>query len=208
VSFATRLLFANPGAQVSSALSGALTTPGAKGAASPDIASAYDALATIIAPSGGLSTVSFTGIPQTGYSHLQLRVFARNNTGGGTAHDTAQIRMNNDSGSNYNHHVFYGSSSVGSYAWGAGTGGYAWEVAQSASRANTFAINIIDIIDYAATNKAKVWRSLTGLDMNDTGGNFSFISGVWLNNSAINRIDFILPQTAAENTQFALYGVK
>jgi hypothetical protein len=117
--------------------------------------------------------------------------------------------MNNDSGANkYNHHVFYGSGSAGSYAWGASTGGYAWEVAQSATLANTFAVNIIDIIDYAATNKQKVWRSLTGLDMNDSGGNFSFISGVWLDTAAINRIDFILPQTAAPNTQFALYGVK
>ena len=33
----------------------------------------YDALATVTVPSGGLSSITFAGIPTTGYSHLQIR---------------------------------------------------------------------------------------------------------------------------------------
>jgi hypothetical protein len=40
----------------------------------------YDALGTVTVPSGGLSSVTFAGIPQTGYSHLQVRIMAVTNT--------------------------------------------------------------------------------------------------------------------------------
>jgi hypothetical protein len=72
VSFATRLLSANPGAQVSSALSGSLTTPGAKGAFVPLNLGSYDALGTVTVGVGGLSSITFSGIPQNGYSHFIL----------------------------------------------------------------------------------------------------------------------------------------
>ena len=37
----------------------------------------YDALATVTVPSGGVSSITFSAIPQTGYSHLQLRTMVR-----------------------------------------------------------------------------------------------------------------------------------
>jgi len=36
---------------------------------------AMDALATVTVPSGGVSSITFSALPQTGYSHLQLRSF-------------------------------------------------------------------------------------------------------------------------------------
>jgi hypothetical protein len=172
------------------------------------IPSSYESIATVTVGSGGASSVSFASIPST-YAHLQLRIISRDSTGGGTGHNTCQVRMNSDTGSNYNHHVLYGDGgSAGAYAWGNLTAGYAYETAQSGNASNIFSPSVIDILDYTNTNKNTTWRSLTGLELNNTSGNFSFISGVWLNTSAINRIDFILPQPVAQYSQFALYGIK
>jgi len=174
----------------------------------PRVTNSFESISTVTVGSGGASSISFSSIPST-YKHLQIRILSRDSTGGGTGHNTCQIRMNSDTGSNYNHHVFYGDGSVaGAYAWGTGTGGYAYETSQSGNASNIFSPSIVDILDYANTNKNKTWRSLAGLELNNTSGNFSMISGVWLNTSAINRIDFVLPQPVAQYSQFALYGIK
>ena len=53
---------------------------------------AYDALATVTVGSGGVSSITFAGIP-TGYKHLQIRQIAKStNTGG-----YILLRPNNDS---------------------------------------------------------------------------------------------------------------
>ena len=67
---------------------------------------AYDALATVTVPSGGVASIEFAGIP-TGYKHLQLRLLTRTNRA--DTNDFMTIRFNGDSGSNYAYHSLYGN---------------------------------------------------------------------------------------------------
>jgi hypothetical protein len=176
-------------------------------------ASAFDALSTVIVPSGGLSSITFAGIPQTGYSHLQLRVFAKTNRAT-FGRDDYVLRFNNDSSSAYAVHYLFGDgATVTSAAYLSQTstaGGY---IAANGG-ANFFGGGVTDILDYTNTNKYKTTRNLTGVDHNGTiaslGGIVNLTSGLWMNLSSINRIDVLQSNGTGflEFSHFALYGVK
>lgn len=173
---------------------------------------AYDALATVTVPSGGVSSVTFSGIP-TGYKHLELRMFAQTNRATyGT--DYSLMRINGDSGSNYSRHYLYGDgSSVG--AGGTTSGNYAMAPVTGTTTASNFSASIISFLDYASTNKNKTIRALTGDDVNGTvagyGGELYLLSSSWLNSSsAISSITFTVNSGGifTQYSSFALYGIK
>jgi hypothetical protein len=171
---------------------------------------AYDSLATVTVPSGGLASVTFAGIPQT-YKHLQIRGIAKNGT---TAGDTTTIlaQFNGDTTyTNYfGRHLLYGDGSTAAAAANNSsgfTGGAAGSIA-SQSTSNIFAASIIDILDYSNTSKNKTVRTLAGFDYNGSGG-INFISSLWINTSAITSITLKpFVDTFAQYSQFSLYGVK
>jgi hypothetical protein len=68
---------------------------------------------------------------------------------------------------------------------------------------------VVDILDYANTNKYKTVRSLGGIDNNGSGF-LMYNSGLWMNTSAITSLSFTFdsPNTFTEYTQFALFGIK
>ena len=66
---------------------------------------AYDALASVSVPSGGLASVTFAGIP-TDYKHLEIRMFAKF-----TVLTSGRVRFNNDSSAIYSGHSFHGAGS-------------------------------------------------------------------------------------------------
>jgi hypothetical protein len=69
---------------------------------------------------------------------------------------------------------------------------------------------IFDILDYTNTNKYKTVRMLGGVDFNGSG-EVDFMSGLWLNTSAITRIDFLPSYQSTQFQQyssFALYGIR
>jgi hypothetical protein len=162
---------------------------------------AYESIATI-SPSS--ASVSFTSIPST-YQHLQIRYLARV-TSAITLGDV-NIRFNNDSGSNYAWHFLRGSGAAVSVSAGTSTTSIqANDILTGANSAsNVFAMGIIDIHDYASTTKNKTARLFTGNDQNGSGYS-SLSSGLWMNTSAINRID--ITQTFASGSVFSLYGIK
>jgi hypothetical protein len=169
----------------------------------------YDALATYTVPSGGVSSITFAGLPTGGqYSHLQIRLIAR--TANGNNNDLIYYRFNDDSGSNYSWHYLQGDGS------NPGTGGatsqskiYTWSSSASNSAASSFGAEIIDILDYASTSKYKTLKNLGGVD-NNGSGNINLTSGLWMNTNPINSIT--ITNYSATNfsqyTQFSLYGVK
>lgn len=168
---------------------------------------AYDALATVTVPSGGLTSVTFAGIP-TGYKHLQIRTITRESTG---TIGQQFLRFNGDTGNNYSIHTLTGNgSSAGTTA---SAGGSQNKIncgikPGSSDLANTFGAAVIDILDYASTTKNKTVRTLSGVDTNGAG--YAWMSsGAWYNTSAITSIVFIA-ETAdfAQYSQFALFGVK
>ena len=171
------------------------------------IPSNFESIATVTVGAGGSSSISFTSIPST-YKHLQIRGIERavNNVSG----DDPYLRVNSDSGNTYSWHRLTGSGAAAS-SYGAGTQPqirYAYNTADGSYSANTFSAFVIDILDYADTNKYKTLRSLAGSD-NNGSGYINLISGLWQSTSAITRID-LYPYSGNWNqySSFALYGVK
>ena len=170
--------------------------------------SGYDALATVTVPSGGLSSITFSGIP-TGYRHLQLRILTRAtyvpppDTGG-------ILNFNGDNGSNYSWHRMYGDG--GTPAVGASANASFARIDRmsgGSTTSNVFGAMIVDILDYADTSKNKVVRSIGGYDANGTGW-IGLNSAVWRNNAAISSITFANADSTnlVQHTRAALYGVK
>ena len=195
MSFATRLLLANPGAQVSSALTGALTTPGAKGvfnSFSP--ASSYDALATILVPSGGLTSITFDGFPQTGYDHLQLRFSAL-----GTIDPTITLNGANPDAA----HGFYGDGASAS-APNMNTYKQYLDYALQLSASNPM-VCVIDFLDYTNTSINRTIRYVEGQDRNGSG-EIMLHSKLWVSTQELRT--FTISAEIAQYSLFSLYGVK
>ena len=170
----------------------------------------YDALATVTVPSGGVSSITFAGIPQTGYSHLQVRILGRSD--GATGNSWAYYTFNNDGGTNYSSHYLQGDGSTASANAQVGSGSNTEIRANDFPRADAttgiFGAAIVDIFDAFSTTKNKTVRALGGNDRNGSG-RISLYSGAWYSTAAINSIK-VTPQTNnwVQYTQIALYGVK
>ena len=166
---------------------------------------AYDSIATTTVGGGGSATVTFSSIPST-YTHLQVRVTAQ--SARANAIDYFNMRVNSDTGSNYYAHLLYGNgTSASAYATGTDTKlDFSQWVASSAT--SVFGTAVIDVLDYADTNKNKTVRCLNGYDANGSGIT-QLASGLWTNTSAITSLSFYFSNAnVAQYSSFALYGIK
>jgi hypothetical protein len=156
------------------------------------------------------TTVVFDNIPAN-YTHLQIRGIVRSDRSG-NAQDTLRIRYNSDSGTNYASHHLEGNGSIATYDNFSNTATpWAGIISAATATSGVFGGIVIDILDYASTSKAKVLRSLSGLDNNDTNGRFYFSSSLWTtSNAAISKIELAptYGTNFVSNTSFALYGIK
>ena len=172
------------------------------------VPTSYESIATTTVGGGGSATVTFSSIPAT-YTHLQIRSIQRATAGAGNGEDQNALIFNGDTSSNYSRHNIYGTGSV------AGANGTASDIQisiadspRNGATANAFGVGIIDILDYANTNKYKTIKSLDGCDLNGAGV-IIFGSGSWRNTAAITSITITAYNTAfAQYSQFALYGIK
>lgn len=170
----------------------------------------FFSIATVNVGTDNPTTITFSSIPST-YTHLQIRGISR--CGRTDGDDNYILRFNSDTGNNYAHHKVYGTGSTVTAASTSSTSGINLDFAISSSYIGTsnFAPIILDILDYANTNKYKTVRYLTGFDSN--GGNrdrISFASGLWQSTSAITSITLLADasQTLSQYTTLALYGIK
>jgi hypothetical protein len=162
----------------------------------------YDSIATTTVGAGGASTITFSSVPST-YKHLQVRAFGKV----GTA-TNVRFRLNSDtSTSTYSYHYLYGDGSTPSAGNGTGTGNFGPGYVGYMSSNAQFGSFVIDILDYANTNKYKTARSLLGVDANGSG-NIMLSSSVWLNTAAVSNLEIYAAYNFAEYSSFALYGVK
>lgn len=165
------------------------------------VSGSYESIATFNG-TGSSNTITFSSIPST-YKHLQFRIFSLS-TG---AADWVNIRMNNDSTTaNYYGHKLYGN---GTSAVATSMTGQPYLYLQYIGGSTTQPSGtVLDILDYANTNKNKTTRLLFGWDTNG-GGEVDLVSGLYSQTAAINRVDFILSSSNfATATQIALYGIK
>ena len=172
--------------------------------------SSFESIQTVTVGGGGAANIEFTSIPAT-YAHLQIRGILK---GSDTADDRTSIvvQYNNDTGSNYARHLVGGNGSsmfldqVASTTARAG----ARLISSYASYASMFTTLVIDILDYANTNKYTTTRTLGGFDTN--GGSFQEIvlgNFLWQNTAAISTIKLVPGGgNFVQYSQLALYGIK
>jgi len=169
------------------------------------VTSSYESIATL-SGTGSSGTISFTSIPAT-YKHLQVRAVAPVGN-----YITGKLQFNSDTGSNYTRHTLLGNGGGTAQATNSGASQTYIQIANDNGygRSSYAYTMIIDILDYANTNKYKTMRMLAGFDTNNTdGGEACLESGLWMSTSAISTVTFGLtsgnyPTTAT----FALYGIK
>ena len=171
------------------------------------IPTSFESIATVTVGSGGAANVEFTSIPST-YTHLQLRILADTNRTSATV-ASFNLQFNSDTGANYSWHELYGNgSSAGSSASSNTT--YCLLSRVGGSATNTFGALIVDILDYANTNKYKTIRNLGGCDANGSG-EIALDSGLWRSTSAISSMKFTINYDGtliSQYSHFALYGIK
>ena len=100
-----------------------------------------------------------------------------------------------------------------SVAAGGGTSetcGYCGWIAQSGSTASAYGGGVLDILDYANTNKYKTIKILDGYDNNGSGFVDGVRSGTWLSTSAMTSFTITNPASTnwVQYSHFALYGIK
>jgi hypothetical protein len=172
------------------------------------VATDYESIATVNG-NGSASTLSFTSIPST-YSHLQIRGIGRD--GRAVTIDTGYITLNSTSTTTYASHLVGGNGTIayaGANSASAPINTSAFLIAGASAGANMFSAVIIDVLDYANTNKAKTMRTLTGSEQNGIGAIW-LASTLWTGTSAISQIDLSTGTITAwaTGTTFALYGIK
>lgn len=174
----------------------------------------YESIATVDVGAGGTSAVEFTSISGT-YKHLQIRGIVK--VSRTTGNENLYAQLNGDTASNYSWHQLVGSGAAASASAGA-TQSFMYlgeNIGTWTNAANMFSTTVIDILDYANTNKNKTVRTLHGGDQNgntapnsDTG-KITFSSGNWRSTSAVTSIK-LYPSSGTINqySSFALYGIK
>ncbi len=175
------------------------------GVPAPLVTNSYESISTVTVGTAQ-STIEFTSIPST-YKHLQLRCLLRSTAASASANTF--IRYNSDTGNNYGSHILRGDGSTVTSSAFISTYSYMYgpEISAATATANIFGVGVIDILDYANTSKNKVQRVLGGNDRNGSGAEV-FVSGLWLNTSAINSISFTTSGNFAQYSQIDLYGIK
>jgi hypothetical protein len=201
MSLPSRLLGANPSIQVSTLLSGSLSTPSAKQAFVEPGNFVSIASETL---TGNQAYIEFSSIPST-YKHLVLRMNVRNTV----SNEVMQYSFNGDTtNSNYRSSgTFRGGGNATAY-WAPDTR-YIQRSTGPSEPAGFFGANVSTIIDYARTTKTKIMLAETAGAL-DGAGNYAMFatSSEWKNTAAIHTIR-IQPISGSfvANTVISLYGI-
>jgi hypothetical protein len=171
------------------------------------VTGSFESIATNTLSSGS-TTVTFSSIPST-YKHLQVRIYAKKTTGSGIADFIASF--NGDTGANYTRSWTFTFDGAGPYtSRGLNNTGFSMGYLPSETGvANLYGSYLLDIVDYANTNKFKTVQYLNGAEKT-AGGNSVVLHGTtsWLSTSAINSITFTCSDSIVSGSSFALYGVR
>ena len=173
------------------------------------VATDYESIATVTVPVGGSANVEFTGISGS-YSHLQVRFIART-ARASFQDDNMAMQLNGNTGSNYAWHQLSGDgASATSGASTTTTDLRVGRITGATATSGNFGAGVIDILDYANTNKYRTIRTLSGNEFNGSG-TLTFFSGLYQSTTAVTSIK-LFSQTGSNNfsqySSFALYGIK
>ena len=165
------------------------------------VANSYESIATSTVGAGGVSSVTFSSIPQT-FTHLQLRAMY------GTTNQNSYLQIGTSGGANTGArgHMLNGNgTSAASFNYTAGANGLYLDY-YAPSGVTPFYATIIDFLDYTDTNKNKTVRALSGGDWNGSG-EVDISSFLFATTNAITSIT-ISGTATRQYSSFALYGIK
>jgi hypothetical protein len=152
----------------------------------------YEPIATATA-SGSTNSISFTSIPST-YTDLIVVIGVL-----GSSADF-DLRINNDSGSNYSYTRLYGDGT--GIASDRASNQTAIQVTLGGSSPG---VQILNLNNYSNTTTNK-----TVLNRINLTSHVAATVGLWRNTSAINRLDFIgqSGSNIQANSTYTIYGIK
>jgi len=151
------------------------------------------------------ASISFSNIPQTGYTDLKIVFSAR--TTAAARDDFFKVQINGSS-SNFSARVLYGSGSgAASFS---DTTGYAGAIDAANATANTFNNGEFYIPNYTSTTTAKSFSVDTVQEDNQAQAFITMVAGLWNpgTQAAITSITLV-PNSGSfvANSTFSLYGV-
>jgi hypothetical protein len=165
----------------------------------------YESISTVTVGAGGTGSIVFSSIPN-GYTHLQIRMTTRGDQA--FASRSWFLLFNGDFGTTTNAWHWLGSDGSSASATASANQTYVQGIDIAASStANVFNTAVIDILDYANTNKNKTLRALNGYDANGTGTT-QLVSGFYSSLNAVNQITVAANGQFVQHSKFALYGIK
>jgi len=175
------------------------------------------ALATVTLGSSA-SSITFSSIP-SGYSHLQIRYFARGTTTNRSESVLWQMNGYSTNG-NYTRHSLWGEGGTASSGADTNSNGGLLQMPSGGTASNIFGVGIIDVLDYANTNKNKTIRTIGGYDSNGSsnGQDYQYVglvSNLAITQGTAATTSFTLAcyvyaggSGFATGTTAVLYGVK
>ena len=170
------------------------------------MAANYVLLEKITVGAAGASSVTFSGIPQTGYTDLVVKASARTSVAAST-NDALSIKLNNNTSSYSSIDLTYDNGSAASYTNLFGVG-YTINTEGNSNTANTFSNQEIYIPNYTSSNN-KSFSSESVVENNGTDARVEMMASLWANTSAVTSItiDVYTGNTLLQNSTFYLYGV-
>jgi len=168
-------------------------------------------LASINMNSGAAASFNFTNIPST-FTHLQLRCFVRATSSQSTPYDLT-LTVNGTNPTEFAYHQLRGDGSSVSSANLTSDNVFRIPLAvpDAFHTANVFGNVVIDILDYANTNKSKTMRAIFGWDNNGgsspSAGWTGLTSSGWFNTNAINRLEIATFGNFSQYSRVDLYGI-
>jgi hypothetical protein len=163
----------------------------------------YTPLATVTLGASA-SSVTFSSIPAT-YRDLILVMDLIGSTTAANAF--VGIRLNSDTGNNYNRVAMVGTGSTTS-SFSAANQAYFFCGGFPASNSNSRGLTITDFMDYSATDKHK---TMLQKEANPTVSAIAYAAR-WANTSAVTSIEISATPTVGDNnfgstSTFSLYGI-
>jgi hypothetical protein len=169
----------------------------------------YVLLEKITVGAAGASSVTFSSIPQTGYTDLVIKASIRGSVS--QTNDYGTVQFNGDTGSNYPWRQLAGNSNAASSSSGTNAGALALRYSAANATANTFGNDELYIPNYTGSAYKSI-SSDTVSENNATAASDAIASlwaGLWNNTAAITSIKLNpgAGGTFVQYSTFYLYGV-
>jgi len=168
----------------------------------------YVLLEKITVGSGGASSITFSGIPQTGYNDLVVKMSARA-ARTGNASDAVTITFNGVGGTSYSDQTFRGNgTSVTAFAGSSASNLSSGRIPAAGATSNTFGNNEYYIPNYTSAN----FKTMSGDSVTENNATEAYVeltAGLFSNTGAITSITIAdgNSSTFVQHSTFYLYGI-